>query len=125
MRPQAVAIIEARFGSDRAITFAELELYSRQIASLLCNAGIKGGDSVLVFQQMSVDLYAVLLALFRLGAIAMFLDPSAGREHIEHCCGVQSPRALIASPKAHLLRLISGPLLRIPLKFFFAPRFPR
>ena len=63
---------------------------------------------------MSRELYVVLLALFRLRAVAMFLDPSAGRDHIERCCALQPPRALIAGPKAHLLRLVSPALRSIP-----------
>jgi acyl-CoA synthetase (AMP-forming)/AMP-acid ligase II len=105
-------------------SFAALDLSSKKIAALIHNSGIKSGDVVLLFQPMSADLYAVLLALFRLGAVAMFLDPSAGRDHIEHCCEVRRPRALIANPKAHLLRLVSSSLRRIPLKFVFGPRLP-
>jgi acyl-CoA synthetase (AMP-forming)/AMP-acid ligase II len=54
----------------------------------------------------------------------MFLDPSAGREHIEQCCELQLPRALIATPKAHLLRITSSALRRIPLKFVIGPWLP-
>src|SRR5690349_13400056 len=125
LRPQATAIIERRQGQDRTSTFTDLDLSSKKIAALLRHCGIKGNDVVLLFQPMSADLYAVLLALFRLGAVAMFLDPSTGRDHIEHCCELQRPRALIASPKAHLLRLVSSSLRRIPLKFVFGSRLPR
>jgi len=65
---------------------------------------------------MSADLYVALLALFRIGAVALFLDPSAGREHLERCCARWAPDALLAIPKAHLLRLRSRALRAIPLK---------
>jgi len=123
-RPRAAAIIESRAGVDSAVTFAELDLQARKIAGLLHQAGVRAGDPVLVFHPVSVELYAVLLGLFRLGAVAMFLDPSAGREHIERCCELQPPRALIASPKAHLLRLVSTALRRAPLKFVVGPWLP-
>ena len=108
---------------DFAVTFAELDLQARKIAGLLRQAGIRAGTGS-VFHPVSVELYAVLLGLFRLGAVAMFLDPSAGREHIERCCELQPPRALIASPKAHLLRLVSTALRRVPLKFVVGPWLP-
>jgi acyl-CoA synthetase (AMP-forming)/AMP-acid ligase II len=73
---------------------------------------------------MSAELYVVLLGVFRLGAVAMFLDPSAGREHIEQCCALQPPRALIASPKAHLLSLVSGALRRVPHKMVIGQWLP-
>ncbi|MEN8133824.1 MAG: AMP-binding protein, partial [Pseudomonadota bacterium] len=81
-------------------------------------------DRVLVFQPMSYELYVILLAIFRLGAVAMFLDPSAGRAHIEQCCDIGAPRALIASTGAHLLRLVSKNLRRIPKKFVIGSYAP-
>jgi len=47
----------------------------------------------------------------------MFLDPGAGRKHIESCCAMHPATALIGSPRAHWLRLISPALRRIPIKF--------
>jgi acyl-CoA synthetase (AMP-forming)/AMP-acid ligase II len=72
---------------------------------------------VLIFYPMSAELYAALLALFRLGLVAMFLDPGAGREHIERCCTLNPPRALIAGTRAQFLCLMSRALGRIPRKF--------
>jgi olefin beta-lactone synthetase len=124
VRPQAAAIVEARRGHDRITTFAGLEERSRQLAALLRASGVNAGQPVLIFHPMSAELYAVLLGVFRLGAVAMFLDPSAGREHIERCCELEPPRALIASPMAHWLRVTSGALRRIPHKFVVGPWLP-
>ena len=123
-RPQAAAIIESRRGVDSITTFSELDLRSRRIAALLRDAGLVAGDSVLIFHPISADLYAALLGVFRLGAVAMFLDPSSGLGHIERCCDLQPPKALLASPKAHCLRLASPALRRIPLKFVFGAWLP-
>jgi acyl-CoA synthetase (AMP-forming)/AMP-acid ligase II len=65
---------------------------------------------------MCADLYIALLGLFRVGAIAVFLDPSAGADHIERCCERIPPVAFLGIPKAHLLRLKSKALRKIPLK---------
>ncbi len=115
--PDAPAIIDSHRGKSRVTTYAELELASQKIAALLQRQGLQAGDTVLVFYPMSAELYIVLGAIFRLGVIAMFIDPSAGREHIERCCRLHQPHALIASPNAHLLRLVSSELRRIPKKF--------
>lgn len=117
IRPDAPAIIEARRGRTCVTTFAELDDAAQRAAAMLRAAGLRDGDAVLVFQPMSAELYVALLALFRLGATAMFLDPSAGVAHLEACCELQQPGALIASAKAHLLRLRSRALRRVPLKF--------
>lgn len=123
-RPQAPAIIETRRGVDVVTTFAQLDERSRRVAGLLREAGLSAGDPVLIFHPMAAELYVVLLGVFRLGAVAMFLDPSAGREHIERCCELQPPRALIASPKAHLLRMTTGAVRRIPRKFVIGSWLP-
>ncbi len=115
--PDLPAIIDTQLGKSRVTTFAELDSASRKIAALLQREGLRAGDTVLVFYPMSAELYITLGAIFRLGMIAMFLDPSAGREHLESCCQLHQPQALIASPKAHLLRLVSSGLRKIPKKF--------
>ncbi len=114
--PNAPAIIDARPGHGRVVSFAELEDTSARAAGLLHAAGLRLGDGVLVLLPMSADLYAALLAVFRVGLVALILDPSAGREHIERCCAMYPPQALIAGARGHLLRLVSPALRRIPLK---------
>ncbi|MGH2360381.1 MAG: AMP-binding protein [bacterium] len=116
-RPDAIAIIETRQDRSRSITFAELERASAQAAALMRRSGLKPGDAVLVFHPMCAELYIALLAIFRLGLVAMFLDPSAGKEHIDRCCALYPPRGLIATSKAHLLRFLSPALRQIPIKF--------
>jgi acyl-CoA synthetase (AMP-forming)/AMP-acid ligase II len=103
--------------SGRQLTFAELDQAAAQAAGLLWQSGLRPGDPVLIFQPMSCELYVALAAVFRLGLVGMFLDPSAGRDHIERCCKLQPPRALIAGTKTHLLRLLSPALRAISIKF--------
>ncbi len=115
-RPGAAAIVDRLRGRDRVTTFAQLEQRSAQVASLLRDQGLGPGDTVLIFYPMSAELYVALLAVYRLGLIAMFLDPGVGREHIERCCQLNPPRALIAGTRAHLLALLCPALRRIPVK---------
>ncbi len=116
-RPDAAALIDTFRRQTRRTTFARLDQLAARAARLLADNGLRPGDAVLVFVPMSAELYVALLAIFRLRLVAMFLDPSAGRQHIEHCCELHAPRALIAGTKAHLLRLFSPALRRIPVKF--------
>jgi acyl-CoA synthetase (AMP-forming)/AMP-acid ligase II len=116
-RPEAAAIIDTVRGRPRTTTFADLDRLSARAAGLLTDAGLNAGDAVLVFHPMSAELYVALLAIFRLRLVAMFLDPSAGREHIDRCCELHAPRGLIAGTRAHFLRLLSPALRRIPAKF--------
>lgn len=115
--PGAPALIDARRGTSRVLTFAEVERAAAQAARLMLEAGLQPGDAVLMLHPVSAELYVALLAVMRSGLVAMFIDPGAGREHIERCCRQYPPRALIASPRAHLLRLVSPGIARIPVKF--------
>jgi acyl-CoA synthetase (AMP-forming)/AMP-acid ligase II len=121
-RPQAPAILAGRTADG--LTFAELDVASARLAGFLRGHGVGRGDVTLVFQPLTPALYVTLVAIFRLGAIAMFLDPSGGRADIERCCRLEPPRALIATPRAHLLRLLSPALRRVPLKFSTGASLP-
>ena len=116
-RPDAKAIIGGNGAEGCTISFAELDERSAHWARFLAADGLGAGDPVLVFVPMSIDLYLALIAIFRIGAVAVFLDPSAGADHINRCCEAIEPRALIAITRAHLLRLTSSALRRIPRKF--------
>src|SRR5207302_1048715 len=103
IRPEAAAIIDGRGGRSRITSFRQMERASGSAAALLSGAGLRAGDHVLVLQPMSAELYIALIAIFRLGLVAMFFDPSAGRDHITACCEMTPPRAFIGSAKAQLL----------------------
>ena len=122
--PQSVALIEPQRKNSRPFTFSQIEDASARAATLLSHAGLRAGDAVLVFQPISADLYITLLAIFRLKLVAVFIDPSAGIGHIDRCCELIPPKALIASPKAHLLQLRSPALRQVPIKFSTGLRLP-
>ncbi|GAB4453151.1 MAG: fatty acid CoA ligase family protein [Armatimonadaceae bacterium] len=122
-RPDAVALIETdAAGMDHFLTFRELDHLSARGAALLQNSGLQPGTTALVFQPMSIDLYVALVSLFRAGIVAMFLDPSAGLKHIQRCCELRPPNAFLGSPRAHLLRLVSPAIRRIPCQIVFGDR---
>lgn len=123
-RPSQPAIIDGPAHAQRILTFAQLDEQVGCFAALLKALGARAGDHALIFQPMSAELYVILLALFRLGAVAVFIDPSQGRAHIERCCARIPPKIFIAAGKAHLLRLISRPLRRIPIKVSVGPWLP-
>jgi acyl-CoA synthetase (AMP-forming)/AMP-acid ligase II len=116
LRPHTPALLETIRGRNRSTSFAQLELQVGQVATFLHQQGLQAGDPVLVFYPMSAELYIILGALFRLGLIAMFLDPNAGRNHFDRCCTLCPPRGMIASSQAYWLAVRSPALQHIPLK---------
>ena len=121
---EMAAILDTKRGECRAITFGELGLAVGRVATLLRRLGLQRGEPVLILQPMSVELYVTLLAIFKLGLVAMFVDPAQGRDHIERCCRLHPPQAFIGSVKAHLLRLISPALRAIPRRVVIGPWIP-
>ncbi len=87
---------------DGEVSFRQLDRLSARMAAEFEAAGLRPGDRALVVHPISIRLYAVLIGLFRLGATALLLDPSAGRTYLDRCCRLAEPRGFIAVPRAHL-----------------------
>ena len=104
-RGDAPALIDVYKGQDRVLSFRELESSASRFSAQLEQNGIGRGDAVLILHPMCAELYAFLIALFRVAAIGMFLDPSAGREYVSRCLKILPPKAFFGSAKAQLLRL--------------------
>ncbi len=66
----------------RAITFDDLDRAASAAARDLAGMGLEPGKRALVLVPMSIELYVVLIGLFRLRATAVIVDPSAGRHRL-------------------------------------------
>ena len=118
--PARAAIVER----GRSITFGDLDRAVASAAAELAEAGITAGMRVLVFSRMSIDLYTVMIALFRLRATAVFVDPSMGRERLNGCVDRVEPGAFVAIPRAHLLRFSTRAIRQIAIKVAIRGRVP-
>jgi len=112
LHPERVAIIHG----THSITYGELAKQAEASAADFITQGLRTGDRVLVLVPMGIDLYRVVLALFRMGATAVFLDAWVSRERMELCCELAEARAWVGGWKARLLALVSRPLRRIPVR---------
>lgn len=101
---------------DRKISFGEFEKQVTDTAYYLQSKGIGKGDRVLVFVPMSINLYRIVLALFKIGAAAVFLDEWVSKKRMEECCKVAQCKAFIGIFKARILALFSSELQKIPIK---------
>ncbi len=123
-QPDRPALITGVDGSERVVSYAQLEEISGRVATGLRARGIGRGDAVLVWVPMSVELYALLLGLFRLGAVAMLADPGAGAAALAAACRRGRPKMLAAPWYAHALRLRHPSLRRIPTHLTTSGWFP-
>jgi len=99
------------------ISFAGLDQKSNSLAHYFQKQGLEKGDVVLVFQGVGIPLYITLLALFRMGAVAMFPDPSAGLKNLKNACEAVHVKGFAGNWKAGLLKNIIPALSAIPLSF--------
>ena len=99
----------------RTMTFGQLDEDSARAAAMFRQAGLAVGDAVLVFIPMGVELYVALAALWRVGLVALVVDPSAGPGHLARSVARLPPKAFIGTAIAQLLRLRHAALRRIPL----------
>lgn len=101
-RPDAAAIIAP---DGRVTTYAELARASNARARAWRRAGIGAGDVVLIARGVSVTLYETLLAVFRLGAVAMFPEPAAGLSGLRQAVAAAKPKAVATTALGHVVRL--------------------
>ncbi|AFY39349.1 o-succinylbenzoate--CoA ligase [[Leptolyngbya] sp. PCC 7376] len=120
-QPTVTAIIE---GHNKRTSFATLVERSARGAAFLEQYGLKKGDAVLVFCPMSAELYIILGALWRLGLLALFIEPSATAKQFQQCCDLCKPKAMIAPSFAFTLLRRSPSLRRIPHKLTLDMPFP-
>jgi acyl-CoA synthetase (AMP-forming)/AMP-acid ligase II len=98
-----------------AVTYADLDRDSSRVAHALARRGVEPGDRVLILVPMSRPLYTLILAVFRLGAAAVFLDPWVTLEQLVHAVDLTQPKVFCGIPKAHLLRS-KRTFRKIPIK---------
>jgi acyl-coenzyme A synthetase/AMP-(fatty) acid ligase len=98
--PERLALV----GADaQRLTYADLDRWSVALGAAYRRAGIGAGVRVLVALGMTPTLYAVLMALWRLGAVAVFPEPAAGLAGLAHAVRMASPRAYVGPSWLHAL----------------------
>lgn len=84
-------------------TFRELGERVNKIANKLASLGVRPGDKVLLFIKPDLDFCATTFALFKLGAISVFIDPGMPKKMFFKCIKDLEPDVLIGIPKVQIL----------------------
>jgi acyl-CoA synthetase (AMP-forming)/AMP-acid ligase II len=92
--------------ADGSITFGALEKRVRAIQSGLRREGFKPGDRVVVLVPVSLDLYALLLALFSMGVVPVSLDSSMGLPRMLQALGLSRARAVFSTESLFRYRFL-------------------
>jgi acyl-CoA synthetase (AMP-forming)/AMP-acid ligase II len=97
------------------LLFAELWDRVDRLSSGWRDLGLKSGDRAICMLPMSLDLYASLLGLLKMGGVAVFVDPWIGWRQIAAFSAHAAPAAYIGVPKSHLLRALDPRLRQIAI----------
>jgi acyl-CoA synthetase (AMP-forming)/AMP-acid ligase II len=106
IQPDTPAIIFPQEG--RSLSFRELDEDSDRLAVGLGSIGIVRGTRVALLVPPSPELFAVTFALFKAGAVPVFIDPGIGAKNMKGCLAEAEPEAFIGIPRAHLARRLLG-----------------
>ena len=78
-QPEKICLVQ----DDRVLSYGEFYKRVAKFKKLLEEKGIKPGDKILVFAQMSIELYICLFAIWSIGAIACTIDEEFLKRDIE------------------------------------------
>ena len=106
LQPDTPAII---FPSEnRSLTYRQLDEESSRLARGFVRHGIGRGIRTALLVPPGPDLFAVTFALFKCGAVPVFIDPGIGAKNLKGCLAEAAPTAFIGIPRAHLARRLFG-----------------
>jgi len=105
------------------VTFSQLLDITNRYAWGLDSEGVKFGDRVLVGLKPGIDLVAVTFALYKIGAVPVFIDPGMGKTGLLACIKQVRARIVIAEFKAHILAALHREPFSSVEKFYNIGKF--
>ena len=93
----------ARYGN---VTFEQLDQETDRYAHGLETVGITRGTRTIFFVPPGLDFFALVFALFKVGAVPVMIDPGVGRQQMRACLSEIQGEAFIGVPRAHVFRTL-------------------
>ena len=103
------------------LSYGDLAARVEFAAAGLRSLGLSTGDRAFIFVPMSAELYVVMFAVQRIGAIAVFLDSWARGDQLADCARQVQPRAFIGPEAAFALAAQAPELAEIPMRVVVGP----
>ncbi|KAF9343520.1 hypothetical protein BGX26_005609, partial [Mortierella sp. AD094] len=107
--PNNVAVVHG----EQALTYLELNTIADRLSCQLVEAGVNRGDSVAFLLQKSVELVATELAVLKVGAAYVPIDPKAPVERQAFIAKDSAAVLLVTNVKTDIPSLLNLPVLRI------------
>ncbi len=96
-KKQMIACFEA---SGRDISYVSLDSYSNQLAHHLSAEGVQAGDHIALCMPRSIDYIASLLAIWKLGAVYIPLDPDYPAYYLQSIVEDAQPILILATAQS-------------------------
>ena len=109
IHPDRLAIVE----KTKSTTYTMLNQQVAAVASYLNCHGVKKGDIVLLYVNLSSELYALLLGINRIGAVVQFIDPTYGPKELAHCIQLAKPKAIVVDNRLNFIAQLAAPFFCI------------
>ncbi|MFN7783851.1 MAG: olefin beta-lactone synthetase [Lysobacterales bacterium] len=90
------------------LSYAELDRRSDAIAAGLAKIGIGRGVRTALMVRPSPELFLLMFALFKSGAVPVLIDPGIDKRALKQCLGESAPAGFIGIPLAQLARVLLG-----------------
>jgi malonyl-CoA/methylmalonyl-CoA synthetase len=84
--------------AETLMTYRELDRDSNLLAGIFLNMGVKRGDRVILFLDKSVFFIVAHLAIQKLGAVSIPLNPRYKKSEIRYLLGDAGPALVLAGP---------------------------
>ena len=108
-QPDTLAVAVQRKGKHYLqYTYRQLDEASDRIARGLQEIGIVNGTRTVLMVKPSLDFFALVFALFKVGAVLVAVDPGIGIRDLGKCLAEAEPDAFIGIKTAHIARLLFG-----------------
>lgn len=105
------------------ITFSGLTGRIDQYASFLLQAGVREKTKTIVLVSPGIELFALVYALLRIGAIPIMIDPGMGYRAMVLSLSSCGAEAFIGISKSHVLRVIYRKAFKSVKHYFSSGRF--
>ncbi len=92
--PEAIAVVH----EHRVFTYRELDAHANRLSHYMTQYHVQSGDRVVFLMRRSFDLLATVLAIWKLGAVYVPLDPSTPSARLQHILNEVAPRCVISEP---------------------------
>ncbi|WP_440882115.1 fatty acid CoA ligase family protein [Tenacibaculum sp. C7A-26P2] len=91
----------------KSYSYKEIEIMVTSFAEHLFDSGLRQGDKTIIMIKPSIELFALVFALFKVGAVPVIVDPGMGIKRLLHCYKTIKPTAFIGTRIPHIIKKFS------------------